>query len=161
MDRRLFLSWVGVGCLASSLPVAIAACTPDSSDTAESPSTDESSSSAVSPNAPESPPREDGFTPVGEVSALNSEGFIASEVNKVPILVIRAPEAGDKLIAFNSTCAHQGCKVEWKQGEQLFVCPCHSSKFKPDGTVANGPADKPLSAIEVKTEANAVLVKTV
>lgn len=160
MDRRLFLSWVGVGFLASSLPVAIAACTPDSSDTAEDPSTDQSPNSADSPDFPESAPREDGFTPVGEVSALNSEGFIASEVNEVSILVIPSPEASDKLIALNSTCPHQGCKVEWKQEDQLFVCPCHSSKFKPDGTVANGPADKPLTAIEVKTEANTVLVKT-
>ncbi|MFO0173750.1 MAG: cytochrome B6, partial [Aphanizomenon sp.] len=29
MKRRDFINWVGLGCLASSLPVAIAACSPE------------------------------------------------------------------------------------------------------------------------------------
>ena len=157
MDRRNFLSWVGVGFLASSLPVAIAACT--SSD-----STDTSTSADPPPPPPESEtvaaPREDGFIEVGSLESLKTETFLKDkDFAAGPLLVIQDPSDDTKLIALNSTCPHSQCKVDWKQDDSLFVCPCHQSKFKPDGAVENGPANQPLGTFEVKTEGDLVLVK--
>ena len=44
-----------------------------------------------------------------------------------------------------SKCTHKGCAVN-KIANGTIDCPCHGSKFNLDGTVAHGPATKPLAA---------------
>jgi Rieske Fe-S protein len=34
----------------------------------------------------------------------------------------------------------------------LIACACHSSQYNPDGTVKQGPADDPLTKLELKEE---------
>jgi cytochrome b6-f complex iron-sulfur subunit len=46
----------------------------------------------------------------------------------------------------SAICTHLGCNVQWKGTE--FDCPCHGSRFNPDGTVIGGPAPAPLSWFE-------------
>jgi cytochrome b6-f complex iron-sulfur subunit len=147
MDRRTFLSWVGLGALASSLPVAIAACTADKAVTEASPS-------------PEAVSRPDGFTAVGSLKDVAQAGFLQDKAFAAgPLLVVRDPADTAKLIAVNSTCTHKGCAVDWSSSSKEFACPCHGSKFKVDGSVTSGPADKPLAKFIVKTEGDSVLVK--
>ena len=45
-------------------------------------------------------------------------------------------------------CTHLGCVVEWNSTEHSWDCPCHGSRFAPDGRVLNGPALVPLAEIE-------------
>lgn len=54
----------------------------------------------------------------------------------------RAPDG--ELFAVSQVCTHAGCKVHWNSVETTWDCPCHGSRFRPDGTVVEGPALAPL-----------------
>lgn len=48
------------------------------------------------------------------------------------------------LYAVSPACTHMKCKVRWNGVEKSWDCPCHGSRFAPDGTVIEGPATEPL-----------------
>ena len=49
---------------------------------------------------------------------------------------------GDGIAVMSLVCTHLGCIV--KQTEKGFDCPCHGSKFGPNGELAQGPAPRSL-----------------
>lgn len=144
MNRREFLLWVGVGGLATSLPVAIAACTPQKEKS----------------EAPAAPKRADGFLSVGTVAELQQKGYILNkDVANAPVLVVSESANPKTISAVNPTCTHKGCTVDWKGDKKLFVCPCHKAEYSPNGKVLKGPAKKDLATYQAKIEGNSVLVK--
>ena len=54
-----------------------------------------------------------------------------------------------KLEVRSATCTHLGCIVHWNDVERSWDCPCHGSRFAPDGSVLNGPAHSPLTKAEL------------
>ena len=154
MDRRKFLSWVGVGGIASYLPVAIVACSP-SADNSTFSSSSNTNTSSKSPKLDKTP-RADGFIAIATVADLEEKGQIVKKVNDV--IIFRDPNTS-KLVALKSLCTHQGCTVKWKADKQNLACACHGSAFGKDGTVIEGPANKALDVYEAKEEDGIVLVK--
>lgn len=61
----------------------------------------------------------------------------------------RSPQG--ELFAVSPVCTHMGCKVHWNSVETSWDCPCHGSRFRPDGTVIEGPALTPLARRQVPT----------
>ena len=49
-----------------------------------------------------------------------------------------------ELHAVSLRCTHLGCLVRFNSAERSWDCPCHGSRFAPDGTVLEGPAVEPL-----------------
>ncbi|OYD91428.1 cytochrome B6 [Nostoc sp. 'Peltigera membranacea cyanobiont' 210A] len=140
MNRREFFGWVGLGAIATSLPVAMAAC----------------SSQSTPSKLTNAPSRPDGFKAIGTVAELEQKGHILNQ----NVIIIRNPTDKNSLIAVNPNCTHAGCTVNWEQDQKSFVCPCHDSKFAPDGKVLGGPATEALQTYTAKLEGGNVLVKT-
>ncbi len=70
-------------------------------------------------------------------------------------LVVTQPEAG-RFAAFSAVCTHQGCTVADVAGGTI-TCTCHGSKFAiADGSVAQGPAKKPLARKEVNVSGDSL-----
>src|SRR5439155_227339 len=54
---------------------------------------------------------------------------------------------------------HLGCPVEWRQGPDLFFCPCHGGVSYEDGRVAAGPPRQPLFEREWRVDGDRLLVR--
>ncbi|MDZ8185534.1 MAG: ubiquinol-cytochrome c reductase iron-sulfur subunit [Nostoc sp. ChiSLP02] len=135
MKRRDFINWVGLGWIASSLPIAIAAC-----------SSQTNSASA-------------DWQAVGTSAELDKTGqLLAKNSPAGPVLVVGTSKS-ENLTAVNPTCSHAGCTVGWKAEERKFVCPCHGSQYGADGKVIKGPATEGLKTYTAKIEGNSVVVK--
>jgi Rieske Fe-S protein len=52
---------------------------------------------------------------------------------------------------FDARCTHLGCRID-READGLLVCPCHGSRFRTDGTVAGGPAARPLDELPLTTD---------
>ena len=71
--------------------------------------------------------------------------------------VVTQPSSG-QFKAFSATCTHQGCQVARVEATKI-VCTCHGSQFNiADGSVANGPALRPLQAMTVTVKGDTLTV---
>jgi glycine/D-amino acid oxidase-like deaminating enzyme/nitrite reductase/ring-hydroxylating ferredoxin subunit len=53
-----------------------------------------------------------------------------------------------ELHLMSTVCPHMGCDVRWNRAESSWDCPCHGSRFSPQGEVLNGPARSGLTRVE-------------
>ncbi len=56
------------------------------------------------------------------------------------------------LHSLSATCTHLGCIVHFNEAETAWECPCHGSRFAVDGSVLNGPANRPLDPRPLPSE---------
>lgn len=57
------------------------------------------------------------------------------------------------LHAVSARCTHLGCLVAFNAAERTWECPCHGSRYGTDGTVLEGPANRPLESRDAEVRA--------
>jgi Rieske Fe-S protein len=97
------------------------------------------------------PPAEAKGGPIAKTADVPvGSGVIVDDV------VVTQPVAGE-FKGFSAKCTHKGCTVN-KVADGTIDCPCHGSKFNLDGTVAKGPATKPLEPKAVSVEGDSIVL---
>jgi Rieske Fe-S protein len=117
----------------------------------------------------------DGYFPVTNLDSLPSDGTplrfdlradkvdawsLAKSQPIGSVYLRKMPD--DQVIAFNDTCPHLGCKVEYQPGSKSFVeyqpggksfvCPCHASAFQLDGDRKNLIPPRRLDSLDTKID---------
>jgi Rieske Fe-S protein len=111
---------------------------------------------------------------IGEVAKLakDYDSIPFTLADKTNAILVRVPAPKDEtmiksgrviesgkihLSAFTLVCTHNGCKPAVPNAEGILACPCHGAQFNADGTVAKGPAKKPLAGIKIEIKAGKVM----
>lgn len=81
----------------------------------------------------------------------NSERYFESER-----LLVRADDHG--IYATSLVCTHLGCTVAKNADGPGFVCPCHGSRYRHDGSVIAGPAPRRLRTYQIVADPSGWLV---
>jgi len=87
----------------------------------------------------------------GKVVAYGTRKLIVVEVGG-------SGRPDEEYLAFDASCTHLGCLVQWRPAEQKFYCPCHTGFFDAAGRNISGPPPRPLERINVKVEGETVIV---
>lgn len=84
----------------------------------------------------------------GSLADLRPGDAAVVEVDGSAVAAYRDPSGA--LHAVSATCTHMGCKVSWNPAEASWDCPCHGSRFAPDGGVLHGPALRALEPVSTE-----------
>jgi len=91
---------------------------------------------------------------IGKTSEVPVGG---AKIFKAEKVMVSQPSEG-KFKAFSTVCTHQGCPITKIDGDDI-ECGCHGSRFAlADGSVANGPATKPLKELKVAVDGDSLTV---
>jgi thiosulfate dehydrogenase [quinone] large subunit len=109
-------------------------------------------------NAPGSPSNlpSSAAGPVGNISQLPVNSALAFTLASTgdPGLVIRLTQK--ELVAYDATCTHQGCTVNYDPSTQALICPCHGAAYDASNhaAVLAGPTSLPLTSVPVSIDAS-------
>ena len=92
-----------------------------------------------------------GSTEITQVSAVQPNNAVTFTIpsNSDPGVLIHL--SNGKFVAFDATCTHAGCPVQYDPSSQHLLCPCHGAEFDPAnaGAVVQGPTNTPLTSVPI------------
>ena len=91
---------------------------------------------------------QDGETKSATYQIRVKDGYMMSD-RRYSVFLYRK---GDRIVAYDPSCPHLGCHVEFKDRKKRYVCPCHGGVFDEDGSRLSGPPPRGLSRITTKVK---------
>jgi len=124
MDRKEFLSMIGLGAAAYVCSYCLTGCQPLDNPITAPTNVDFTLDLTAAANAP----------------LKTNGGYIYNGG------VIVARTTNGSYVAVSQKCTHQGSNVQYVSSGDSFYCPSHGSDFATNGGVVRGPASSPLTA---------------
>ena len=87
---------------------------------------------------------------------LNSSKII--KFGRRPVILIQL-ERGD-FKAFDATCTHLDCIVQYKSDTKQIWCACHNGLYDLKGRNVSGPPPKPLTEMTVKVIKDEIIISS-
>lgn len=104
------------------------------------------------PNVPEASTNEIVAGTVTDAE-FAEKGFKIVRFGALPVIVLRAGERDYR--AFNATCTHLDCIVEYEKASKKIICNCHNGEYDLTGRNVAGPPPRPLTRYDVNVVAGA------
>ena len=98
------------------------------------------------------------FEPSPVFRAGNPDLFPANSVTFLQDQQVYIVRTAGGFFAVSAVCTHLGCVTQWKPEANQIACPCHGSKFEPDGKKIEGPAPTPLPHYSISLTADGELL---
>ncbi len=90
------------------------------------------------------------FEPPTSFRIGRPENYSANSITLLPNQQVFIVRSGEGFMALSAVCTHLGCITQWDPAIQMIACPCHGSRFKTDGAVAQGPAPRALDQFTMR-----------
>jgi thiosulfate dehydrogenase (quinone) large subunit len=136
--------WQGLSHIAGSDEVAPPPATTGSGSTSSTPT------AGSTPGAP---------TTIAQASAVQTNSSVSFTLpsNGDPGVLVHL--SNGKFVAFDATCTHAGCPVQYDPGSQLLLCPCHGAQFDPSkgAAVVQGPTNTPLTSVPISVNSSGAI----
>jgi Rieske Fe-S protein len=91
------------------------------------------------------------------LSVMRIDGY-RQALERRTVFLVKTAEA--EVTAFDATCTHLGCHVDWDAAARVFRCPCHGGVFDRNGAVMDGPPPEGLLKVATRVEGDRVMVQT-
>ena len=86
--------------------------------------------------------------------AVNSSTIL--KFGRLPVILIRKEDGGFR--AFEATCTHLDCIVQYKKDRKQIYCACHNGLYDLHGQNVSGPPPRPLVKFEVNIVRDEIVV---
>lgn len=113
----------------------------------------------------------DGYLPVAKLTELPADGtplrfaIMADKVDAWNLFkgqtvgTVYLRQIAGQVLAFNDTCPHLGCKVDYKPATKTYFCPCHASSFDIDGKKRNDIPPRGMDGLDTRVADGQVWVR--
>lgn len=93
---------------------------------------------------------------VGKLADIEKESGMIVRFGNKPVILVRT--ASGELRAFDATCTHLDCTVQYKKDMGVIWCACHNGKYDLTGRNISGPPPRPLQAYRVVMQGDEVFI---
>lgn len=93
---------------------------------------------------------------VGALADIEKDSGMLVRFGNRPVILIRTAEG--EFRAFDGTCTHLDCTVQYRKDMGVIWCACHNGKYDLTGRNISGPPPRPLDPYRVVVQGDEVFV---